>query len=214
MNTPIFKDKNHLIPVVVQDAYTLQVLMLAYTNEETWRLTLEEGRAVFFSRSRQTIWRKGETSGNTLKVESWKVDCDGDTLLLKVLPAGPACHRGTMTCFDKENNEESPQANFSFLSTLWACIEQRKAEAQTTSYTYQLLQGTLSRAAQKVGEEGLEVALAAVQKEPNGIREESADLLYHLLVLWKKIELEPVSVMEILKQRHTSSGQRNAQNQG
>jgi phosphoribosyl-ATP pyrophosphohydrolase/phosphoribosyl-AMP cyclohydrolase len=213
MNTPIFKDKNHLIPVVVQDAYTLQVLMLAYTNEETWRLTLEEGRAVFFSRSRQTVWRKGETSGNTLKVESWKVDCDGDTLLLKVLPAGPACHRGTMTCFDKEN-ETTPETKFGFLSTLWACIEQRKEEAQTTSYTYQLLQGSLSRAAQKVGEEGLEVALAAVQKETNGIREESADLLYHLLVLWKKIELEPESVMEILKQRHTSSGPRNAQNQG
>jgi phosphoribosyl-ATP pyrophosphohydrolase/phosphoribosyl-AMP cyclohydrolase len=205
MNTPLFKDQHHLIPVVVQDTYTLQVLMLAYTNEETWRLTLEEGHAVFYSRSRQAVWRKGETSGNTLQVESWDVDCDGDTILLKVIPAGPACHRGTMTCFDKEG-EVPHETSFGFLSTLWACIKQREAEAQTSSYTYQLLQGSLSRAAQKVGEEGLEVALAAVQNETKGIREESADLVYHLLVLWKKLNLEPESVMEILRQRNVSSG--------
>lgn len=206
MKKPQFKHPQHLIPVVVQDDSTQEVLMLAYTNQITWALTQEEGRAVFFSRSRNQIWRKGETSGHWLMVKSWKIDCDGDTILLRVNPSGPVCHLGTRTCFDEqETGSPEKMEQFSFLHELWACIEARSHVSSTKSYTRALLEGSTSRAAQKVGEEGVEVALAAVKGDREELKEESADLLYHLLVLWKKSGLYPEEIMEVLRKRHQTA---------
>jgi phosphoribosyl-ATP pyrophosphohydrolase/phosphoribosyl-AMP cyclohydrolase len=188
-------DDRGLLPVVVQDAGSGAVLMLAYANREAVELTLSTGEAHFWSRSRQSLWRKGETSGNTLRVVEVTADCDGDALLVRAHPAGPACHRGTRTCFE-------PNPARLELGWLAAVLEERRSADPATSYTARLLQSGIERIAQKVGEEGVETAIAAVAGRREGVVSESADLLYHLLVLLQASGVGPGEVAEELLRRH------------
>ncbi len=165
-----------LVPAIVQDATSGRVLMLGYMNRDAYERTLSVGEAVFYSRSRQRLWRKGETSGNTLRVLEIRADCDGDTLLVRADPAGPTCHRGTVTCFG-----EALEATL--LDELEGVIDGRLAQRPEDSYVAKLAAAGVARAAQKVGEEGVETALAAVTRDDDGLAEESADLVFHLLVL-------------------------------
>lgn len=199
-------DERGLIPVVVQDVNTGAVLMLAYANREAVGLTLSTGQAWFWSRSRQSLWHKGETSGNVLEVAEVLADCDGDALLVRARPAGPACHRGTRTCFE-------PNPARLELGWLAAVLEERRSADPETSYTARLLQAGIERIAQKVGEEGVEVAIAAViagsQRQP-GLVGEAADLLYHLLVLLQASGVEPDEVGAELLRRHGFASPRHS----
>ncbi len=177
-NTVDFKKGGGLVPAIVQDAKTLQVLMLAYMDEAALKETLESGEATFFSRSRGGRWRKGETSGNRLCVVSVAADCDGDTLLLTVEPAGPACHLNTASCF---GGEEAP--GLGRLGALERTIAKRALQSPDQSWTAKLLASGAKRIAQKVGEEGVECALAGAAGDTQELCNEAADLLYHLCVL-------------------------------
>ena len=198
-------DDRGLIPVVVQDVGSGAVLMLAYANREAVERTLETGQAHFWSRSRQSLWRKGETSGNTLAVVEVTPDCDGDALLVRARPAGPTCHRGTRSCFE-------PNAARLELGWLAAVLESRRGADPETSYTARLLAQGIERIAQKVGEEGVETAIAAVSASArgpgdNGERRtalvgEAADLLYHLLVLLEASGVDPSEIGNELLRRH------------
>ncbi|MBW8874697.1 MAG: bifunctional phosphoribosyl-AMP cyclohydrolase/phosphoribosyl-ATP diphosphatase HisIE [Acidobacteria bacterium] len=198
-------DDHGLIPVVVQDVNSGAVLMQAFANREAVELTLSTGQAHFWSRSRQALWRKGETSGNVLRVVEVTADCDADSLLVRALPAGPACHRGTRTCFE-------PNPARLELGWLAAVLESRRGADPETSYTARLLARGIERIAQKVGEEGVETAIAAVvagiaaEKEGGERRKaligEAADLLYHLLVLFEASGIDPSEVGEELLRRH------------
>ena len=192
-----FAKGSGLIPAIIQHSETNQVLMLGYMNEEALNITNKTGLVTFFSRSRDKIWTKGETSGNFLQLVTMIIDCDIDTLLIKVLPKGPVCHKGTVSCFD-----EDKFTNMSFLSKLEEIIKSRKSEDETESYTAKLLNGPLRRIAQKVGEEGVETALASVTETDGKLISESADLLYHLLVLLQAKNLELSDVVNELKKRH------------
>lgn len=192
-----FEKGGGLVPAIVQDAGTEQVLMLGYMNADALAKTQETGLVTFYSRSRQTLWTKGETSGNTLSLVSITVDCDQDTLLVRANPKGPTCHEGTTSCF----GEEGPQG-LGFLSYLENLIEGRKTADPDSSYTAKLLQGPLRRAAQKVGEEGVETALAAVAETPDKLTSEAADLIYHLLVLLRAKDVELKEIIDDLKSRH------------
>ena len=188
---------NGLVPAIVQDASTEQVLMLGYMNAESLEKTQETGLVTFYSRSRKTLWTKGETSGNTLKLVSIAMDCDQDTLLVRALPAGPTCHEGTVSCF----GDKGPQG-LGFLAKLEALIEERKTADPEKSYTAKLLQGPLHKAAQKVGEEGVETALAAIAETDDGLVYESADLIYHLMVLLSAKDIKLADVIKELQTRH------------
>ena len=192
-----FAKGSGLIPAIIQHSETNQVLMLGYMNEETLDITNRTGLVTFFSRSRNKIWTKGETSGNFLQLVTMIIDCDNDTLLIKVLPKGPVCHNGTVSCFD-----EDKFTNTSFLSKLEEIIKSRKSKDESESYTAKLLNGPLRRIAQKVGEEGVETALASVTETDGKLISESADLLYHLLVLLQAKNLELSDVVNELNKRH------------
>lgn len=196
-------DDRGLLPVVVQDAGSGAVLMLAFANREAVELTLSTGEAHFWSRSRQSLWRKGETSGNTLKVLEVTVDCDGDALLVRALPSGPTCHRGTRTCFE-------PNPARLELGWLAAILEERRSADPQKSYTARLLQSGIERVAQKVGEEGVETAIAAVAGHRDRVVSEAADLLYHLLVLLQASGVEPGEVGEELLKRHGFASPRHS----
>ena len=196
-------DDRGLLPVVVQDAGSGAVLMLAYANREAVELTLSTGEAHFWSRSRQLLWRKGETSGNTLRVVEVTADCDSDSLLVRALPAGPACHRGTRTCFE-------PNPARLELGWLAAILAERRSADPERSYTARLLQSGIERIAQKVGEEGVETAIAAVAGRREGVVSESADLLYHLLVLLQASGVEPGEIAEELLRRHGLASPRHS----
>jgi phosphoribosyl-ATP pyrophosphohydrolase/phosphoribosyl-AMP cyclohydrolase len=185
-----------LVPAVIQHADTGAVLMLGYMNEEAFQETLARKRVVFFSRSRQALWEKGETSGNTLDFVSARVDCDQDTILIASRPHGPVCHTGTVTCF---GNEPA-----TFLGQLEAVIEQRISERPEGSYTARLFAQGPKRIAQKVGEEGLEVALAAAAETDDKVVSESADLLFHLLVLLRSRGIAFEKVVAELAARHSA----------
>jgi phosphoribosyl-AMP cyclohydrolase / phosphoribosyl-ATP pyrophosphohydrolase len=189
-----------LVPAVVQDAETGAVLMLAYMNRQALEQTLARKRAVFYSRSKQRLWEKGETTGHTLDVVDVVADCDHDTLLVTARPRGPACHNGTLTCFGDE--PRSAAATLSFLAKLEAIIAQRATEKPDDSYTAKLLDKGVARVAQKVGEEGVEVALAGVGGDASKVIEESADLLFHLLVLLRARGLSLAQVIDKLESRH------------
>lgn len=189
---------NGLVPAIVQDADTLQVLMLGYMNDAALTNTQETGLVTFHSRSRDTLWTKGETSGNTLSLVDLDVDCDADTLLIKARPAGPTCHEGTVSCFGAEG-----ASGVGFLSYLETLIEGRKDADPSSSYTAKLLQGPLVKAAQKVGEEGVETALAAVAETDQDFLNEAADLLYHLLVVTRAKDLSLNQILEVLTSRHS-----------
>jgi len=189
-----------LLPAIAQHAATGDVLMLAWMNPEALRETFARGRAVFHSRSRGTLWEKGETSGHTLHLRGVHVDCDRDTLLLLVDPVGPACHNGTATCFgDQALTTAAPLA---FLGTLERVIAQRIAAGADASYTAKLHASGLRRMAQKVGEEGLEVALAATGEPDGELLGEAADLLFHLEVLLQARGLAIADVVRELEARH------------
>ncbi|HEY6456564.1 MAG TPA: bifunctional phosphoribosyl-AMP cyclohydrolase/phosphoribosyl-ATP diphosphatase HisIE [Steroidobacteraceae bacterium] len=191
-----------LLPAIIQHADTGAVLMLGYMNAAALAATQTRGRVVFYSRGRQRLWEKGETSGHTLNVEAIRIDCDADALLISARPLGPTCHEGTITCFgDAALNGAT---RLGFLAQLTAIIEQRSHESADRSYTAKLLDGGLARMAQKVGEEGVEVALAAVAQSDDKLVAESADLLFHLMVLLKAKGLQLEDVVKELAVRHAA----------
>ena len=192
-----------LLPAVIQHAGTGAVLMLGYMNAESLRETFAKRHVVFFSRSKQRLWEKGETSGHFLELEAVRTDCDRDTLLLTVWPHGPACHVGTTTCFGNEQVTMAERLNF--LATLETVIARRAADQPEESYTARLFAQGPRRIAQKVGEEGLEVALAAVAEGDDKVISESADLLFHLLVLLKYRGLSLEHVVAELQARHNKA---------
>jgi phosphoribosyl-AMP cyclohydrolase / phosphoribosyl-ATP pyrophosphohydrolase len=191
-----------LVPAIVQHAASGDVLMLGYMNREALRATLESGRVVFFSRSKQRLWQKGESSGHGLELRSARLDCDRDTLLLSALPQGPVCHTGTATCFGDE--PLAAASRLAFLPQLERLIAERIAAGSEDSYTARLYQSGVRRIAQKLGEEGLEVALAACLEDDEALRGECADLLYHLLVLLRARSLSLDQIVETLRARHES----------
>ncbi|MEN9527113.1 MAG: hypothetical protein RLY56_1064 [Pseudomonadota bacterium] len=197
-------DATGLITTVVQHAHTGDVLMVAWMNRDALKLTLERQRLVFWSRSRQQLWEKGETSGHTLNLISITADCDQDTLLAKALPAGPVCHTGSPTCFGDMD------AGVGFLARLQRIISERAAESPESSYTAKLLAAGIQRVAQKVGEEGVELALAATTDEKSKIIDEAADLLYHTLVLLRAKGLTLEDVTARLAERHQRSNSSEA----
>jgi len=189
-----------LIPAVAQDFASGEVLMMAWVNQDAVKATLERNRAVFWSRSRQRLWEKGEISGHTLTVLSLHLDCDRDTLLMIVRPHGPACHTGTATCFADTPLTKSHA--FTFLANLEDVIEQRMASGDAGSYTNRLVAEGPKRLAQKVGEEGLETALALTAGDDDEARNEAADLLFHLAVALKARGLSLEEVVDELRRRH------------
>jgi phosphoribosyl-ATP pyrophosphohydrolase/phosphoribosyl-AMP cyclohydrolase len=191
-----------LIPAVIQDADSARVLMLGYMNQAAFDETLKRERVVFYSRSRQTLWMKGETSGNVLRPVEIRLDCDSDTLLVLARPAGPTCHRGTRSCFGDEPPADGTIGALAFLAELESVINRHAHYSAETSYTARLLSQGPQRVAQKVGEEAVEVALAALASEPDEFIDEAADLVYHLLVLLHARNQSLADVTERLAHRH------------
>lgn len=190
-----FKKNEGLVPVVIQHARTLQVLMLGYMNEEALEKTRAEGKVTFFSRSKQRLWTKGETSGNFLMVEEIQVDCDNDTLLIKAMPLGPTCHTGSTSCFGEETSK-------GFLYELEKVIEQRISDNPEGSYTAKLFSRGVNKVAQKVGEEAVELVIEAKDDNIDLFKNEAADLLYHFLILLKTKKLKLEDIEAILAERH------------
>lgn len=191
-------DKNGLIPTVVQDYFSNQVLMVAYMNEESLKISVEEGYTCFYSRSRQELWRKGETSGNRQKIVSLTTDCDKDTLLIKVIKDGPACHLGSESCF---TNHIIKGDDFS-VNNLYQLILQRKADQDQESYTSYLFREGLDKILKKVGEESTEVVIGAKNQDIKETVYEIADLYYHVLVLMAQLDITPDEILSELKSRH------------
>lgn len=193
-----------LAPAIVQDAATGQVLMLGYVNAESWAKTRQEGRVTFFSRSKNRLWTKGEESGNFLQVESLHVDCDADTVLIRATPAGPTCHRGTISCFEQADEVAAPSAPVGFLAQLERLVVERQQhpEASPTSYTVSLFQKGMPKIAQKVGEEAVETVIDAVAGHRETLPGEVADLLYHLLVLLVAAGVPFQEIIGVLQERH------------
>ena len=197
-------DATGLITTVVQHAHSGEVLMVAWMNRDALALTLQRHRLVFWSRSRQKLWEKGETSGHVLQLVSLAADCDHDTLLARALPAGPVCHTGSATCFGEADS------GVGFLARLQHIIAERASESPESSYTARLLAAGTQRMAQKVGEEGVELALAATTDDRNKIIDEAADLLYHTLVLLRAKGLDLEDVTARLAERHQRSNNSSA----
>jgi phosphoribosyl-ATP pyrophosphohydrolase/phosphoribosyl-AMP cyclohydrolase len=198
-----FAKAGGLVPAIVQDADSGAVLMLGYMNADALAATLERGRVVFFSRSRQRLWEKGETSGLHLTLVDLRTDCDADALLVLARPSGPVCHLGTTGCFGDE--ALSGAERLAFLGTLERVIERRVADGGTQSYTARLFASGARRVAQKVGEEGLETALAGACEDDAAVVTEAADLLYHLAVLLKLRGASFAAVVTELASRHARS---------
>ena len=190
---PDFNKGNGLVPVIIQDAQTLRVLMLGYMNEEAYEQTQSTGRVCFYSRSKQRLWVKGETSGNFLNVAHIALDCDNDTLLITVKPDGPACHKGTTSCF-RDNAT-------SVLAELSATIRERRQNPKEGSYTNLLLEKGINKVAQKVGEEAVELVIEAKDDNKELFLNEAADLMYHYLVLLEAKGFTLSQVEEVLKSR-------------
>ena len=192
-----FEKGGGLVPAIVQDADTLQVLMLGYMNEAALAETRKSGLVTFYSRSRNKLWTKGETSGNVLRLVSLQEDCDADAVLVMVRPEGPTCHEGTVSCFG-----DGGASGVGFLGELERVVASRDGDDPDESYTARLLAKPVHKVAQKVGEEGVEVALAATSEGDGELAGEAADLLYHLLVLLRKRGMGLGDVMQVLKERH------------
>jgi len=189
------KNSDGLLPVIIQNSDTLKVLMLGYMNAEAFQKTVETGFVTFYSRSRQTLWTKGETSGNTLKVVDMYQDCDNDTLLITAIPSGPTCHRGTLSCFDTPDNE-------GFIRHLQTVIQGRHKEMPVGSYTSELFTDGVKRIAQKVGEEAVETVVEAVDGNKERYIYEASDLIYHLLVLTEQMGCTLKDYEDELSRRH------------
>lgn len=194
-----WKKDNGLIPAIIQDSTTARVLMLGYMNREALEQTIASGKVTFFSRSKNRLWTKGETSGHFLLLDSVKLDCDNDTLLVLARPQGPACHNGTETCFG-----EGHDADIGFLGMLENIIAARMTAGPETSYVAKLMSKGIAKVAQKVGEEGVETALAAVLPSEEDFRNEAADLLFHLMVLLKAKNMSLSDIASVLEKRHTA----------
>ena len=192
-----FEKGGGLVPAIVQDADTLQVLMLGYMDSEALAKTRESGLVTFYSRSRQKLWTKGETSGNVLRLVSLTEDCDADAVLVMARPHGPTCHEGTVSCFGDEG-----ASGVGFLGALERVVGERDGGDPEQSYTAKLLARPVAKVAQKVGEEGVETALASVAEDDEALAGEAADLLYHLIVLLRKRGLGLAEVMDVLQERH------------
>lgn len=190
-----FDKSNGLIPVIIQDELTLQVLMLGYMNEEAFEKTKREGKVTFFSRSKNRLWTKGETSHNYLWVKKIDIDCDHDTLLIKVSLEGPTCHTGSYSCFEEQNAK-------GFVYKLQNIISQRIDEKVNGSYTYQLYQKGINKVAQKVGEEAVEVVIEAKDTDDVLFKNEAADLLYHYLILLKAKGFQLEDIEKVLFDRN------------
>lgn len=205
MNTPAWIDSidwakgDGLVPAIVQNPNTGDVLMLGYMNEEALKATLHTEKVTFFSRKKQRLWTKGETSGHTLELVEVHLDCDQDTLLVQAIPNGPTCHLNHPSCF----GQTPPPVGM--LTRLEAVIASRAENDHSNSYTKSLLNEGIKRCAQKVGEEGVEVALAAVAGSPEELHEEAADLLYHLLVTLKAANTGLQPVLDVLAKRHQNA---------
>ncbi len=193
-----FKKGNGLVPVVIQDNNTLQVLMVGYMNEEAFEKTNNERKVTFFSRGKNRLWTKGETSGNFLYVEEILSDCDNDSILIKVNPVGPVCHTGNISCFGDETAK-------GFVYQLEKVINQRIDNDTINSYTNNLYKKGINKVAQKVGEEAVELIIEAKDDNIELFRNEAADLLYHFLILLKVKGINIESIEKILKTRHGSS---------
>lgn len=191
------KSPDGLVPAVVQDAETGKVLMLGYMNREAYDKTVAENVVTFFSRSKQRLWTKGETSGNFLHVREILADCDGDTLLIKTNPAGPVCHTGADTCFDEVN-----QGKGQFLNYLQGIIHDRKVNPSEQSYTTKLFSRGVNKIAQKVGEEAVELVIEAKDDNDDLFKGEAADLLFHFLVLLEEKNMNLDDIITVLQSRH------------
>ncbi len=189
-------DENGLIPAIIQDAQTNQVLMLGYMNQDSFRQTLETKLVTFFSRSRNELWVKGATSGNYLELIDWSLDCDEDTLLVLAEAKGPTCHTGTASCFGDRKND-----SYDVLNKLIQTIDERFTTPKEGSYIQSLIEKGLPKIAQKVGEEGVEIVIEAMRNEPQLFKEEAADLLFHYLVLLRAKEVGFDEVLEVLSAR-------------
>lgn len=190
------KSADGLVPAVIQDAATLKVLMLGYMNREALDKTIEEKKVTFFSRSKNRLWTKGEESGNFLLVQDIKVDCDKDTLLIKANPVGPVCHTGADTCWEEKNVSND------FLAKLESIIAERKNNPSEKSYTSQLFAKGINKVAQKVGEEAVEVVIEAKDNNESLFLNESADLLFHYLILLQAKGYQLADVIKVLEGRH------------
>lgn len=196
-------DQNGLIPAIVQHAETKEVLTLAYMNEESYGKSLETGETWFYSRSRKELWHKGATSGNTQRIVEIKLDCDQDALVVLVQPAGPACHKGTESCFEETVYKSGESlADYSVFGKLEKVIRDREAERPEGAYTTYLFEKGVDKILKKVGEEAAEVIIAAKNRDQEELKWESADLLYHLLVLLREQSLPFKDVLEVLEKRH------------
>ncbi|MEL4026066.1 bifunctional phosphoribosyl-AMP cyclohydrolase/phosphoribosyl-ATP diphosphatase HisIE [Lysinibacillus endophyticus] len=196
-----FDDKG-LITAVVQDAQSKEVLTVAYMNEESLQKTIETGETWFFSRSRNELWHKGETSGNTQKVVSIKTDCDKDALVVEVLPAGPACHNGTTSCFTETVVENERVGSLDIIDELVNVIRQREIDMPEGAYTTYLFDKGIDKICKKVGEEATEVVIGAKNRDAEEVKWEAADLIYHLLVLLQEQKINVYDVLGVLKTRH------------
>ena len=193
-----FTKGNGLVPVIVQDEATLQVLMLGYMNEAALAATRQSGKVTFYSRSRMALWTKGETSGNYLQVKDIRVDCDQDTLLITAIPLGPVCHTGSTSCFGEDSAK-------GFVYQLEKIIDNRLADANERSYTHRLFKKGINAIAQKVGEEAVELIIESKDQDDERFRNEAADLLYHFLVLLRAKDIDLSQVEEVLKKRNRGS---------
>lgn len=191
-----FSKLNGLVPCVIQDAATLRVLMLGFMNEEAYQKTITDNRVTFYSRSKQRLWTKGETSGNFFELVEVKVDCDQDTLLITVNPKGPACHTGADTCFNETNNGWNVQS-------LEAIIQNRKRNPKEGSYTNKLMNSGINKVAQKVGEEAVELVIEAKDNNKDLFLGEAADLMFHYLVLLAAKDYTLQDVLDVLHKRHS-----------
>lgn len=191
------KSADGLLPAIIQDAKTLTVLMLGYMNKESYQKTIDTKKVTFYSRSRKTLWTKGETSGNFLHVDSITADCDNDTILIKALPQGPTCHTGSDTCFNETNSHP-----VLFLQYLENLIQTRKNQPVEGSYTNKLFEKGINKIAQKVGEEAVELVIEAKDSNKELFLGEAADLMYHYLVLLVQKGYSLQEVVQVLEQRH------------
>lgn len=195
-----FEKMNGLVPAIIQDNYTQKVLMLGFMNEEAYNKTVETGKVTFFSRTKNRLWTKGEESGNFLHVVSIAADCDNDTLLIKVNPAGPVCHTGADTCWGEKNEQD-----IMFLKELQDFIDKRREEMPEKSYTTSLFKSGVNKMAQKVGEEAVETIIEACNGTDERLIYEGADLLYHLIVLLTSKGYRIEDLARELKERHSEN---------
>lgn len=190
-----FKKGDGMVPVIIQDSATLQVLMLGYMNQEAYEKTVSEGKVTFYSRSKSRLWTKGETSGNYLTVNNIRLDCDEDTLLIMATPTGPTCHTGSTSCFKEETSK-------GFIYKLQQIIDDRIANNEPNSYTVDTFNKNINKIAQKVGEEAVELVIESKDNDEKLFKNEAADLLYHLLILLKKKGVRFEDIEEVLKKRN------------